>query len=259
MSERFAYYCFNKRPASRGVMTAFTDQFSSWYFRGNDCILSSDYQSSIWAEKAIMSIKDRGIQSPKDVFYILAWKIGGIDHKSCDKNHPIVLREGWSYDGSSMAGVHRGKNINNIGELASFVAERINTWQNEKKSINWSKEDALRIINEIDTCKREKNVTQIGSVYIITLLFFITQGEFPVYDQEAMKALLAIKGGKMPGSKVDQFNDMLDISSPNFWNRYQDYINLLEKFFGTDYKTERKIDQALWVYGHLFKRDTGND
>lgn len=252
MPNKSEYFIFKEQPAHCGIMSDFINLYSNWYYIGEKCVLSPRYQCSKWAENEIMNILDRGIQNSMDVFHILAWKIGGIDHKSSNEDHPIPLIDGWQ-SANPMKGVHRGKNIENIGALSTYIASRVDIWRTMKKSSSWSKDDAHTIINEIWKYKQDNDVTQIGSVHIITLLFFITQGEFPIYDQEAMKALIAIRDGKQPGSEIE-FKDLLDISSPRFWERYQKYIDLLKKFFKEDYKRNRKIDQALWVYGHLFKR-----
>ncbi|MBO4563153.1 MAG: hypothetical protein J5772_06030 [Clostridia bacterium] len=99
--------------------------------------------------------------------------------------------------------------------------------------------------------------TGIGAVYAITLLFFITKGNKPIYDQYAMMALfnmtpdpligyheLPQRGteGRIDGGFIEKLTE-----------RYEQYIALLEHHFGDMYKKCRDIDRALWVYGHLCK------
>lgn len=95
-----------------------------------------------------------------------------------------------------------------------------------------------------------------GSVYLITLLFFISGGEYPIYDQCADKALMAIKNNVMPGEKV-YYKPLPDRKSRKFLQifdgQYGEYIKSLKELFTEEYKFNRDIDRALWVYGHLFE------
>lgn len=98
----------------------------------------------------------------------------------------------------------------------------------------------------------------IGPVYAITLLYFITKGEYPIYDRFAHIALKQIESGAsfyniiQDTSLRDEFH-AYSTKIEKIYNEYQEcYINRLNKIFGNEYKTNRNIDRALWVYGHLF-------
>ena len=120
----------------------------------------------------------------------------------------------------------------------------------------------------------------IGFVYAITLLFFISNGKFPIYDRFAHKALLALycetdirivgEGITLPKisdksksqireTRLKSINTLLKdiygysqnketIISPHA------YLPLLKNF--PDYQTNRNVDRALWVYGHFFPDNT---
>ena len=94
----------------------------------------------------------------------------------------------------------------------------------------------------------------LGSVSLIALLFFITQGELPIYDRYAEIALKAIAGNIRPGQEVRyaELPGKNDTASEIWKSRIQPYINTLEMFFGDEWERNRDIDRALWVYGHLF-------
>jgi len=188
--------------------------------------------------------------SKQDVLHILAWKIDGIDHLASKEQ--IILKETWSDKNNCMKGVHRGIEINNIELLTSFVADHVSKWR-EIYSHKWNAENALTVLKELDAYIKKNGISRMGPVHLITLLSFVSQGELPIYDKQAMKALIAYENGYAPG-KVIYFSDLPNVSEKSFWSKYQDYINKLETNFGSDYKTNRKIDQALWVYGHLFVR-----
>ena len=45
-------------------------------------------------------------------------------------------------------------------------------------------------------CDLTKHIDGLGPVYMITLLHFITQGEFPIYDRFAMASLSSLRMGE---------------------------------------------------------------
>lgn len=126
----------------------------------------------------------------------------------------------------------------------------------------------------------------IGSVYLITFMYFITQGEMRIYDIFAMMALDAIYPSNVQdelsfgslnslyiGANVkprdlpqkDQLGFKKLFSDNKRYNKtYQIYIKKLNQFV-EDYNKEltegqkvtyekcRDIDRALWVYGHFFQ------
>lgn len=100
----------------------------------------------------------------------------------------------------------------------------------------------------------------IGAVYLITLLYFVTNhqypGKCPIYDRFAMSALLAIKNNKKISDDV-KCGELSDKNIKNFpklvGEKMKQYIGLIDDIFGEEYNANRDIDRALWVYGHLFK------
>ena len=84
-----------------------------------------------------------------------------------------------------------------------------------------------------------------GSVYIINLIYFLSKGRFPIYDNKAAKALFM---GKQP-NKVYVENAPGKNDIENVVNMYNEYLWLLEKLFHK-YSIDRITDRALWVYGH---------
>ena len=93
-----------------------------------------------------------------------------------------------------------------------------------------------------------------GYVYILTVLFFVTHGRFPIYDRFAHIASLAIDQGLPPGSFVNY-------REVQKWNDFQHYINLVlaiskacpQQSRNPSMFISRSVDRALWVYGHFFK------
>lgn len=113
-----------------------------------------------------------------------------------------------------------------------------------------------------------------GTVYMINTMFFLSQGEIPIYDKNAYSAIQALYLDKNPKdiivsgppSAEDSIGAML---------RLTEYMYLLDQVFGAGKKTRSKefaeyeyvgyisrgLDRALWVYGqstekynNIFKR-----
>lgn len=112
----------------------------------------------------------------------------------------------------------------------------------------------------------------IGPVYMITMLCFLTRGKrYPIYDQFAHAALeVVLAEYEIPlGSKI--IKETIDTSKTcNTFGQtiingkdsvYVAYMNLIKKFeeefgihyYANDESTNRRVDRALWAYGHLFR------
>lgn len=131
----------------------------------------------------------------------------------------------------------------------------------------------------------------IGPVYAITLLYFITRGQYPIYDKFAHIAIVVIYNQKQYGSII--YDRYLNRNTPlsdgpeqtvylnsidlkekgsnepkgqaidKLFSDYHDhYLTPLNTLFhceyGKDFNTDRRIDRALWVYGHLFNENERN-
>lgn len=96
----------------------------------------------------------------------------------------------------------------------------------------------------------------IGPVYAITLLFFLSKGCYPIYDKYAHIALKVILDhmdytGIVTDSDISrEFHN--SSHSKRYPHDYKAYIDKMKAVFGEKYIKDRRIDQALWTYGHLF-------
>ena len=143
----------------------------------------------------------------------------------------------------------------------------------------------------------DPHIDYFGPVNTINVLFFKTKGYYPIYDQFAHKAVKALflkmspqdvfigqmKNSEMTRSKIKEKEDKDGPESAqaqimNSRNKtqqeavamYYDYIWLLSHVFPEEYigKVDgetgsqafipRKLDRALWVYGHQDKKWNGN-
>ena len=117
------------------------------------------------------------------------------------------------------------------------------------------------------------DIAGLGTVYLLTLLYYITAGECPIYDHFAMGALVSFELSEkyvfIPGSiiRLKSLPTKEIDSDGNFKNSkkiksvlteensvYREYCGLLQKYFSEDWRDNiYDIDKALWVYGHFFK------
>ncbi len=177
----------------------------------------------------------------------LAWKAG----KVAWKNNQLITTADFEKDNCYINGY--GGHIKK-DDFHNYCLEL----ESRKKDINKFVEDenwkeAYKTVMEISP-------ENIGPVYNINALFFLTGGKAPIYDvfaHKAVKALLlnispseAYLGGN-PGKK--------DVNS--VVAMYQEYMIISKLLFNDWFKTKKKddmfipreLDRALWVYGHSQK------
>lgn len=228
----------------------FIEMYNKSYFRSAERVVKGVTQNSKVAETEIERILNEGIKTTNDVINILAWKIGKIKHKATDENGKITFSKDWE-DPYHFNILRYGKEWKGIKCFAEKIVEKF--CELHKKSENCPQE----VLNEL-----EKQAPKgIGTVYLITLLYFISQGKYPIYDRFAYIALQGIKTGAKPlATKIDP-QTLPDRTSKKFKSVYEDciepYMKDLSDVFGSDYNSSieeyRNIDRALWVYGHAFK------
>ena len=74
-----------------------------------------------------------------------------------------------------------------------------------------------------------------------------SKGKYPIYDRFAYKAIQAILNNHIPFDLIPEKNTL----NKNINDIYNEYLKKLQNIFPENF-SERKVDQALWVYGHLF-------
>ena len=178
----------------------------------------------------------------KGVFneYALAWKAGRLvwsDNKPDFKDF---------YDGSNYVNGYGGKI-----DKSSF-------------------DDYCASIKDFDCSGELRNIYKtvlglspynVGPVYNITALFFLSRGKFPIYDRFAHKAVRALALDMKPSEVYIGSNPSKD-EIDQVMCMYNEYMFLLKKVFPKGVSDEgttspfisRELDQALWVYGHADKK-----
>ena len=239
-------YCFYASDDTIITKQDFIEIYNNGYYLGNTRQVPRVTQNSKIAENEIERILREGIKEPIDVYRIMAWKVGKIRHADSDAASEIRYASNWK---NAETGIVRNYRYRlNMTDFAQYIVSNIGYL--EELALT----DPQRVLNNLVNAPAPKG---IGTVYLITLLYFISRGKWPIYDRFAMMALTAITEGKKPGEAVcylelpdknsENFNSVMDICK-------QTYIKQLEDIFGKDYNKTRNVDRALWVYGHRFKK-----
>lgn len=174
-------------------------------------------------EKKIETILYSDTLSGKDIMDVLCWKIGAT---SKNEDEQMVTNQWGTIE----------------------VHELIETISGEKQKNC----DATEMLKQLI------GFEGIGPVYAITLLYFITNGKYPIYDRFAHIALKQIESSASFDNVIQDASLRHEFHScstkiEKIYNDYQKhYIRRLTKIFGEEYQTNHDIDRALWVYGHLF-------
>jgi hypothetical protein len=174
----------------------------------------------------------------------VAWKSGELEgvHLPDKTDEQGVIREPEPLGDISIFG-------NKIKNLDEYI-DAINGIIEELKALIEA-DKVSETYNILVNLQKEKKVKTFGSVYIITLIYFLSGGMYPIYDKFAHKAVKALYFGFNPRSiYVNGAPGKTEVET--VMAMYKEYLFLLEGVFGT-YHISREQDQALWVYGHSYK------
>lgn len=209
------------------------------------------------------------------IWKLIAWKAGRLEYlkeKDSQKEEPLFISKDGKYAWSGLNGMGSkiGKNRSDENLTETERKDRIYTYIDEickrldYDAVNSQSDDQLRLFRpEKDSNKFKSDYlnlldcgcANIGTVYMITLLFFFSKRKYPIYDKYAHIAAKAIYLGAKPNeiyySEAPGKNDVSNVIL-----MYNEYCWLLEQIFGTK-SIERPTDQALWVYGHCKKKYDG--
>ncbi|MBR2743318.1 MAG: hypothetical protein IKD89_06990 [Clostridia bacterium] len=263
-------FSVNSMPIER---KEFIDLYSNDYFLDKDkYTVKRISRSCEWIEKDITCLLTKTDWSDADIVHMLAWKMGRINHKDSKYPNYIFTGNGWNdgQNGECLAANNRKGKID-IGYLVQNIHSFKKDYADNKETYDDNPENLLTRLREVLNVNGEQTITGVGSVYLITILYFVSGGYYPIYDQFAMKAIEALDEGAVPGCNIP-LRSLPDKNENAFLklltrqkadsikgdSAYLKYIRLLEKYFYDEEinfrKPEdgRKVDQALWVYGHRF-------
>lgn len=212
-------------------LTTFLSTYEKDYYIDSDSKIPRN-KSSHFVENKIDCILNNGITSD-DIIFIIAWKIGAINYSAT--NDSEIYRQNFD---KNLEFISQFK-VLDVSEFIGYIHLNFN----ELISLS----DNPKILFEALFSNRPEN---FGSTYVITLLYFFTNGFMPIYDKYAEYALLANQNNILPNGTVD-FKSITS-NSVRAWEKYMEYSQMLLDVFGEEYR-ERKVDRSLWVYGHYFK------
>ena len=219
----------------------FVEKYGNSYYRGCLRCIPRVGQSSRFVEDHIDTLLKNGIQKPLDVVHILAWKIGKIKHS--ESQDSFVYADDWKNAEQFVA--YRYNRKFDIQTISEYIANNIT--QLEKNAENHPQQ----VLCEL----RDLHINGLGTVYIITLLYFISRGQYPIYDRFAWKAIQAICDDKTPGDIINA-SELPEKKSRAFDTVFDthmiSYMKKMDSVFGSAYQESRDVDRALWVYGHAF-------
>ena len=174
---------------------------------------------------------------------IIYWKVGG--------THPVDLSR--PSEGDWKIRYQYGEiDVNEVADKA-------------RKIVSTPEDDALLRNSLLGFA----SVRHMGPVYSITIAHFLSQGRLPIYDKFAHIAMLSICGQGLAGRKasdcyysdryINRYSPASSSAIDTIVNRYSAYVSLAQRVYGllekggvTDDRFSRRVDKALWAYGHLF-------
>ena len=233
------------------------DSLISWDKR-RPTATSKDIEKFLFGDKDLFHFNDL---KSEDAKYAVAWKVGKLQ---LEDEHPLIRtidcvggKERFKIAASSKNddGYIYTDDIKTYYEFLGSKRTEIEKSFNEvvsmlKENTNCSYFDACDRFEELYcmVTKSGKVPKHFGSVYVINLLFFLTQGAIPIYDRFAHKAALALIRDTTPANcfidNAPEKSASYDVAC-----KYVNYLYLLMRLFGRCDIT-RNIDRALWVFGH---------
>lgn len=248
------------------------------------------FQTSRWVENKIEEYLTRSKLSKEEWLQIFAWKTNMIDMQKSQGEKRFCFRgsekdksgmKKWVVDDNKETATSSTRRRIDPHDLYVFL-DKV---QKQKEAYCSLKEKLENDCENRDGVlfEQKKSILEvltlngalpenIGAVYLITFFYFITQGDEPIYDYFAMKALDAIypdeskNESSVLGSQViNRADPMKDENLIIKCPVYMTYKKKLHDFID-EYNEERvknrlikvsyncrDIDRALWVYGHFFK------
>lgn len=220
---------------------AFIEEYANMYFESDNefpCPFPFLNKTEREDEDKVLKLLTKDYKwTCEDVLNILVWKTGAKKYEY--SNERITLTP-------------LGRKAMDITKLASLIVAK----QEDLRRTAYEY-DFLEAYRSILAVVFDADAKNIGPVYCITLLFFLSMGKIAIYDKQAHKSLLAIKNRILPGYSVGYVSPADKTAKEKVCKMYNEYYQMLIELFpdyangNTDCK--RRIDRALWVYGHYFK------
>ena len=261
MSEK-TFYDFKGEPID---VKKFIELYEPCYFIENKKAKGIRHtQTARCVEEEIVAILNGHIENEHIKFRanlakVMAWKIGKIKHEEIKKNEMIVYASDWK--------LCETKNPKRYGEEMDLDTLAKSMFDNRNELKKLAAEKPQECLNQLRDVAEK--IDGMGPVYLINLLFFLSHGKCPIYDRFAMASLRAYEEGLSPvghkGKPPVKVPNLPDKNSKRFtticedgiYAKYIEKIDVLNNALGINDETDRRLDRALWVYGHAFEVKEG--
>lgn len=204
-------------------------------------------------EDVIVNIVEKGINSELELFKVLAWVFTKIDMDK-SKSERFIYKNGFNEEDMQLQIPRKSEIINksDLVEICDIIKKHSENCNSDKKAQNF--------LDKLKTTTDGKGWGKhFGSVYMISLLYFVSNGKYPIVNSSSYMALEAIHS-KIPYGERKYFPGLVGRKDTKFGEiitkgNYAKYIDRLKDFSKIVEKPDlRSIDQALWTYGKLFKK-----
>lgn len=237
----------------------FVGTYADAYFLDAPRIVPGIRQSCRYVEGEVGEILRNGFSSGVDVIRVMAWKAGKIKQRCSQDSLSFEYNSDWANWEVETAGIDGG-DVKAL-EMESRVGIpyfAVWVWTSCKEE-RWSAALRRGDIQEILDDMSEHCPSGVGATQMLSLLFFISRGAFPIIDRFAGTALAAIVNGISPDDNTLEeplWKELPAKGSNGFRTVVRDrvlpYRKILNYLFGDAWETDRNIDRALLVYGHRF-------
>lgn len=237
----------------------FVRTYANAYFLGAPRIVPGIRQSCRYVEGEVEEILRNGFFSSSDAIRVMAWKAGKIKQRCSQDSLSFKYNSDWAnweteaagIDGGDVKALERQSRVG-VPYFAAWV------WASRKEE-RWSPALRRGDIQEVLDDMSEHCPPGVGTTQMLSLLYFISRGAYPIIDRFAGTALAAISSGVSPDDKTlvrSLWKELPAKGSKGFRSVVRNcvlpYRKTLNCLFGGAWETDRNIDRALWVYGHRF-------
>ena len=199
-------------------------------------------KNNVHIEDIILSIFNDNIDKYNEEYIkrILGWKTGSILQ---NEYSDIKYKKGFEKEKNKISIYKKIINLSDVLELLKVAIEK------ENKEKDGDKKFSVFLSSFYSEGKI--SIKGIGPVYALTLRFFATKGCEPIFDSFAQQALWSITEKRNINNVSPTYDNIVEI--------YKEYTELIKSEFYNEYENRynnpnawRKVDQALWTYGHCY-------
>ena len=170
----------------------------------------------------------------------VCWKAGSLVKR--ENKIKCLETDGDSYLSFNGAGIKKYK-------LKEYIKKVNNVWKNQTEENKKSFSTIYRELADLEP------PTNLGTIHIISMIYFLSKEDFPIYDRFVHKAVKALYMNKKP-CKMYVGGAPEKSSEDDAINVYNEYLWFLANLFDKS-EWNRQLDRALWVYGHAKENEIG--